>query len=202
MAMTVVSNVTWDQDAWEKFAYFALRPELYFDPVADVRGEHLTAEGSPTVKFVITADLNAATTALDESTDVTPAALSDSTVTVTLREYGNAVTTSALVRGTSFLPVDPVVANIVGYNAGVSIDTLVRDVLKAGSNVRYAKGAAAAARNRVIPTDTLGAADVRYVVAKLRAANVAAEQQRLLHGVRPPGHRRRPHVRDRFGLMA
>jgi N4-gp56 family major capsid protein len=184
MAITITTDIVWDQAAWEKLAYFALRPELYFDPIADVKGENLTAEGSPSVKFNIVADLAVASTALNESTDVTPASLSDSTVTVTLAEYGNVVQTTALVRGTSMIPIDPVVANVVGFNAGVSIDTIVRDVLVAGTNVRYASGGATdpTARNTVEPGDVLVAADVRYVVAKLRGANVVPNAGGLYTG--------------------
>lgn len=169
MALTISTDLTFDQDAWEKLAYFALRPELYFDAVADVRGENLSMQGK-TVKFVHVNDLSVASTALDESTDVTPASMADTTVTVTLVEYGNAVQTTALIRGTSFVPVDPIVANLVGYNAGLSLDTIARNTIIGGSNVRYSGGGSA--RNRVIPTDTLKASDVRYVLAKLRAGNV------------------------------
>lgn len=173
MALTITTDISWDQDAWERFAYFALRPEMYYDAVADVKGEHVTAPGT-NVKFNITNDLAVASTALNESTDVTPASLSDSIVTVTLAEYGNAVQDTALVRGTSMLPIDPIVANVVGYNAGLSLDTIARNVVQAGTNVRYATGtgAAATARNMISNENTIRAIDVRYVVAKLRAANV------------------------------
>lgn len=178
MAITLTTDISWDQAAWEKYAYFSLRPELYFDPVADVKGEHLTADGSPSVKFNIVADLAVASTALNESVDVTPASMSDSTVTISLAEYGNVVQTTALVRGTSMISLDPVVANVVGYNAGVSIDTIVQAVLVAGTNVRYAPGTTdplhpTVGRTSIAPTSTLRASDVRYVIAKLRGAFVA-----------------------------
>jgi N4-gp56 family major capsid protein len=186
MAITITTNITWDQAAWEKLAYFSLRPELYFDPVADVKGEHLTAEGSPSVSFNIVADLAVASAALNESTDVTPAALSDSTVTVTLAEYGNVVQTTALARGTSMIPIDPVVANVVGFNAGISIDTVVQSVLVAGSNVRYSTGSTTTGptigRSSVSPASLLSATDVRYVVAKLRGAYVVPTSGGLFTG--------------------
>lgn len=169
MAMTISTSLDYDQAAYEKLAYFALRPELYFDQCADVKPTNQSMNGSSVI-FTIQNDLAVASTAINESVDVTPVALSDSQVTVTLAEYGNAVTTSALGRGTSFLPLDPVVANTVGFNAGISVDTIARDVLKAGSNVRYA--GQATSRATVIPTDKLTAANVRRALAELKGANV------------------------------
>lgn len=172
-AETGTSNLNVDQVAFEKLAYFALRPEMYFDQFADVQATNATNPGA-SVKFTVFADLAAATTALGEAEDVTPVAMSDSQVTVTLEEYGNATVTTAKLRASSFLPVDPVAAQAVGYNAGLSIDTIARNVLQAGSNVIYATGGTdtAAARVDMDVDDTLTAKDIRRAVAQLRGANV------------------------------
>ena len=172
-AETGTSNLSVDQVAFEKLAYFALRPEMYFDQFADVQATNATNPGA-SVKFTVFADLAAATTALGEAEDVTPVAMSDSQVTVTLNEYGNATVTTAKLRASSFLPVDPVAANAVGYNAGLSIDTIARNALQAGDNVIYATGGAVDPSSRVTVNsdDTLAANDVRKVVAQLRGANV------------------------------
>jgi N4-gp56 family major capsid protein len=162
-----------DQVAFEKLAYFALRPEMYFDQFADVQATNATNPGA-SIKFTVFADLAAATTPLGEAEDVTPVSMSDSQVTVTLEEYGNATVTTAKLRASSFMPVDPVAAQAVGYNAGLSIDTIARDVLQAGTNVFYASGGAdtASARVDMDVDDVLTIADVRKAVAQLRSANV------------------------------
>lgn len=172
-AETGTANLQTDQVAFEKLAYFALRPEMYFDQFADVQATNATNPGA-SVKFTVFADLAAATTELGEAEDVTPVAMSDSQVTVTLKEYGNATVTTAKLRAVSFLPVDPVAAQAVGYNAGLSIDTIARNVLEAGDNVVYATGGAVdpSSRTTVNADDTLAANDVRRVVAQLRGANV------------------------------
>lgn len=172
-ATTGTSALSVDQVAFEKLAYFALRPEMYFDQFADVQATNATNPGA-SVKFTVFADLAAATTALGEAEDVTPVAMSDSQVTVTLNEYGNATVTTAKLRASSFLPVDPVAANAVGYNAGLSIDTIARNVLQAGTNVIYASGGTdtASARIDMDVDDTLTAKDIRRAVAQLRGANV------------------------------
>ena len=169
MAITTTGALSLDQAAYDLFAYFALRPELHFDAVADVKPTNQDKPGSSVI-FEIISDLSVASTSINESTDITPATMADSQVTVTLAEYGNAVQTTALVRGTSYIPVNPIVANIVGYNAGVSLDTIARDVLKAGSNVRYAGNATA--RNTVDPADTLAGTTIERARAELRGASV------------------------------
>ena len=167
------ASLSTDQVAFEKLAYFALRPEMYFDQFADVQATNATNPGA-SVKFTVFADLAAATTALGEAEDVTPVAMSDAQVTVTLEEYGNATVTTAKLRASSFLPVDPVAANAVGYNAGLSIDTIARNAVQAGTNVIYATGGTdtASARIDMDVDDTLTAKDVRRAVAQLRGANV------------------------------
>ena len=172
-AETGTSNLSVDQVAFEKLAYFALRPEMYFDQFADVQATNATNPGA-SVKFTVFADLAAATTALGEAEDVTPVAMSDSQVTVTLEEYGNATVTTAKLRASSFLPVDPVAANAVGYNAGLSIDTIARNAVQAGTNVIYATGGATTATTRLTLSvdDTIVAKDIRRAVAELRGANV------------------------------
>jgi len=172
-ATTGTAQLTTDQIAFEKLAYFALRPELYFDQFADVQATNATNPGA-SIKFTIFNDMAAVTSALSETEDVTPVAMSDSQVTVTLSEYGNATVTTAKLRASSFLPVDPVAANAVGYNAGLSIDTIASNVLKAGTNVIYATGGTdtATARIDMDVDDTLTAKDIRRAVAQLRGANV------------------------------
>lgn len=172
-AYTTTSSLAVDQTAYDRLLYFALRPELYFDGAATVKPTRQAMPGSAVV-FTLMDDLSVASTALDESTDVDAVALSDSQVTVTLAEYGNAALTTAKLRGTSFVMLDPAVANIIGFNAGVSLDTIARDVLKAGTNVIYATGGATdpTARNTVEPDDEITAHDVRKVVAQLGGANV------------------------------
>jgi N4-gp56 family major capsid protein len=173
MAYIETSSLSTDQVAFEKLAYFALRDEMYFDQFADVQATNATNPGA-TVTFTIFQDLAPAITPLGEATDVTPVAMSDSQVSITLEEYGNATVTTAKLRATSFLPVDPVAANAVGYNAGLSIDTIARNAAQSGTNVIYATGGVTdpSSRATIQPEDILSANDVRRAVAQLRKANV------------------------------
>lgn len=174
MALTGIGQSSLDQAAYDLAIYYALRPELYFDPVATVRSTNQSMNGS-SVTFTIENDLAVASTPLNESVDVTPVALGDTQVPVTLVEYGNTVVSTALLRGTTFIPFDPIVANTVGYNAGLSLDTIARNVLAAGSNVYYVDatgGITTPARNQIVPTDVFTSKHARRAVAQLRGASV------------------------------
>ena len=175
MALTQQSSLLTDQTAFDRIAYFALRSELLFDAVADVMPVAQSMPGS-SVKFTIFNDLAEKTSTLTEDTDVTPVAMGDSQVEVTLAEYGNAVNTTAKLRGTSFLDVDAAAANLVGYNAGISIDGVVRDVLAAGTNVVYGGGGSSdeTSRTAIETEDIIEANDIRKVVAALRKANAVS----------------------------
>jgi N4-gp56 family major capsid protein len=175
VSKTQTSSLLTDQVAFDRIAYFALRSELLFDAVADVMPVAQAMPGS-SVKFTIFNDLAPVSSTLTEDTDVTPVAMSDSQVEVTLAEYGNAVNTTAKLRGTSFLDVDSAAANIVGYNAGISVDGVIRDVLSAGTNVIYGGGGAStpSARIDLAVDDIITANDIRKIVAALRSANTVS----------------------------
>jgi len=154
-------------------AYFALRSELLFDQAADVQATNQAMPGSAVI-FTIFSELATATATLSETVDIDSVAMADSNVTVTLAEYGNTINTTAKLRGTAFLDVDSAAANLIGYNAGSSMDEVARDVLAAGTNVTYGLGGAATPTSRVtIKADAIFAANnVRRTTAALRGANV------------------------------
>ena len=173
--LTQTANLSVDQAAYDMYAWPPLRAELYFDAVADVKPTRQDKPGSSVI-FTQMTDMAVASAPIAEATDVDAVALSDAQVTVILNEYGNVAKTTAKLRGTSFVPLDPWVTNVVAYNAGISIDTVARNVLQAGTNVRYV--GAATSRATVTATMTMGtgtpggADQVRRAVAELRTANV------------------------------
>lgn len=166
---TQASTFTSDTAAYEALAYFALRPQLYFDAVASVKSEHMTHRGV-SVRFNIYTDLAAQTTTLSETADPDAIAASDGTVTVTPLEKGAVIKTTALIRATSYLDIDQDMANLIGFNAGLSLDTLARTAIDAGDNVRYAGNATS--RATVDPTDTIASANVQRARVDLVGANV------------------------------
>lgn len=169
-AFTNTTTLTQATQAYERLAYFQLRSELYFDACASIRPTRQSHPGN-SVLFNIYNDLAPAITPLSETVDVDAVAISDNEVTLALNEYGNAAITSARIRGYSYLIVSSDVANVVGYNAGLSFDCLARNPLVAGTNVRFGNGFAGP-RASLAGTHLLKASDVRRVVADLSDANV------------------------------
>ena len=174
MAYTQQSSLGVDQAAYDRLAYFALRSELLFDQAADVQATNQAMTGASVV-FTIFSELATVTTPLTETSDVTAVAMADSNVTVTLAEYGSTVNTTAKLRGTAFLDVDAAAANLIGYNAGSSMDEVVREVLAGGTNVVYGGGGSTNPSSRVTveAEDIIEANDVRKVAAALRGGNVS-----------------------------
>ena len=173
MAYTGTGDVSSDTAAFQQLAYFAFRSQPMYDMIADVRSTAQTHNGA-SVQFNIYDNMDQATSALTETSDVTAVALGDSTVVVTLAEYGNAVITTAKLRGTSFLNVDADAANIIGYNMVDSIDKLVSNVANGGTNVIYAQGSMGSrptSRVGIADAATFGAQEGRQAVAELRTAS-------------------------------
>jgi N4-gp56 family major capsid protein len=149
----------------------ALRSIPVMRSLADVKPVQQAMPGSSVV-FSIYSDLAQATSTLTEANDVSSIALGNpNQVTVTLNEYGSAVTTTKKLNLTSFNDVDSALADIIAYNAADSIDNVVGQVLSAGTNALYSagpSGAAPTASSGVLPVDTISVADIRNAVVTLR----------------------------------
>ncbi|MFP4512079.1 MAG: N4-gp56 family major capsid protein [Acidimicrobiales bacterium] len=169
MAQTDTNSLSTVVEAYNLTADNALRPMLHFDQVATVKPSNQAHRGE-SVTFTIYDDLEPATDPLTEGSDVDAVEMSDTQVSVTLEEYGNATTTTAKLRGTGFLAYDQEAAELIGWNAGLSVDRLARAELAGGSNVRYS--GSAGSRGAITDSDVLKSADSKYVAAKLRGAYV------------------------------
>lgn len=137
--------------------------------IAKVMPTNQTHRGS-TVKFWFTSDLAAQTTALTENADVTPQSIGDSSVDVTITEYGAAVGYTRKVAGTDMMEVDMDVAKANANQAIDSYELLARNALMANTQVVFGNGAANQAA--IDATDTLKATDIRKIVANMRNASV------------------------------
>jgi N4-gp56 family major capsid protein len=159
-----ISNLV--KAAYDQYVRMALRSIPVMRALADVKPVQQAMPGSSVV-FSIYSDLTAATSTLTETLDVSSIALGNpSQVTVTLNEYGSAVTTTKKLNLTSFNDVDAALADIIAYNAADSIDSVVATVLTGGTNVIY--GGNATTTNTIDAADTISVADIRNAVTELR----------------------------------
>lgn len=163
--------------AYDRYVEFALRSQPMMRDLVTKRPVQQAMPGSSVV-FSLYNDLAANTTPLSEKVDPDAVAVSDvNTVSVTLQEHGNVVLHTRLLGETSFSDVDPAVANLIAYNLADSIDKLVTATAITGTQVEYSGNATSTAT--VDAADTLSGADIRKVVAKLRAANAVPKSGSL-----------------------
>jgi len=161
---SAISNLV--QTAYDQYVRMALRSIPVMRALADVKPVQQAMPGSSVV-FSIYSDLAQATTTLTETSDVSSIALGNpNQITVTLNEYGSAVTTTKKLNLTSFNDVDTALADIIAYNAADSIDAVVASVLTSGSNVIYA--GTATTTNTIDASDTMTVAAIREAVTELR----------------------------------
>lgn len=122
--------------------------------------------GGKTIEFRKFAPLAKALTPLTEG--VTPAgkSLTVSTIESTVSQYGDYITQSDVLELTSLDNTILEATKLLGRQAGLTLDTVVRDIINSGTNVHYCGDANV--RDDVGP---ITVKDVQKVVAKLRAQN-------------------------------
>jgi N4-gp56 family major capsid protein len=161
-----MSSLSLNQLALEKRAFFALRPELFWIDACELEATNLTNKGA-TVQFQFNTDLPVASSPISETTDITVATMADTTQQIVLAEYGNAVQTTAKARATAYLELNPIVADVIGYNAGVSIDTVAQTAFQIGTQVVLSGGVANRNLLTTSGTTSLKGTDVARARAKL-----------------------------------
>jgi N4-gp56 family major capsid protein len=179
---SAISNLV--QTAYDQYVRMALRSIPVMRALADVKPVQQAMPGSSVV-FSIYSDLAQATSTLTESLDVSSIALGNpNQVTVTLQEYGSAVTTTKKLNLTSFNDVDAALADIIAYNAADSIDSVVASVLTAGTNVIYAGTATSTAS--ITATQKITVQDIREAVTELRTGKALPRIGELYAGYLHP----------------
>ena len=122
--------------------------------------------GTDTIKFRRYANLNPATTALTEG--ITPAGnqLSQSVLTAQVQYYGDYVVLTDKLQYETLDPVLTETAEILGDQAGDTLDQLTRDVLSAGTNVLRVNNRAGIAN--IVATDIIDAVSLRKAIRTLK----------------------------------
>jgi len=133
-----------------------------------------------TIEFRKFAPLAKAMTALTEG--VTPAGsdLTVTSMTATVSQYGDYISQSDVLELTAIDNTIVEATKLLGRQAGLTLDTVTRNVLNAGTNVSYASKwsgtteTAVSARKDLDKTAVLKVDTINQVVAKLRACNAPA----------------------------
>ena len=130
--------------------------------------------GGKTIEFRKFAPLAKALTPITEGVTPDGKSLEVSTITAEVAQYGDYITQSDVLELTSLDNTILEATKLLGRQAGVTLDTVVRDILHETTNVTYcpkADGTAVTSRSALDNTCQLTVKVVQKVVAKLRAQN-------------------------------
>ena len=137
----------------------------------------IPANGGKTIEFRKFSPLAKATNPLTEGVTPNGNKLNVSAITATVSQYGDYIVQSDILELTALDNTILEATKILGKQAGVTLDTVVRNVLIAGTNVNYApkvvdgKETAVTSRASLDATAKLTVKQIQKAVAKLRANN-------------------------------
>ena len=160
---------------YDKVLLKAAKPNLVHDQFGQER--NIPKNGGKTIEFRQYSGLGKAMTPLTEGTPPRGQNLSVTSKTATVAQYGGYVTLSDVLELTA---IDNNVAEaleLLGDKAGLTLDTITRNVLNSGTNVSYASKwsgtteIAVTKRGDLDSTAVLKVDTVNQVVAKLRSMN-------------------------------
>lgn len=148
---------------------------------ADVHGRFgqkrpLSKRNGNQIKFRRYSQLAVASTPLTEGVTPAGSSLAVTDLTATLAQYGDFVTLTDLVSMTNQDAVVTETTDVLGDQAGTTIDQARRDVLVAGTNVAYANGVA----NRAATNIKVSAADLDKIIRFLKVQNAKYVKDMIL----------------------
>lgn len=130
--------------------------------------------GGKTIEFRKFASLPKATTPLTEGVTPDGKSLNVTAITATVAQYGDYITQSDVLELTSIDNTIVEATKILGRQAGLTLDTVTRNVLQSGTNVTYcpkSNGDEVTSRTGLDTTCQLTVKVVQQVVAKLKGQN-------------------------------
>lgn len=144
----------------------------------------LKSRSGKTIEFRKFTSLDAATTPLTEGVTPTGKNLAVTAITATVNQYGDYVEISDML---DLVGIDPVLvesAEILGEQAGLTIDNVVRDVVCGGTNVQYAGGKEST--DAITASDVMTADEVARAAATLKKSNVKRLEGKFYIGIVDP----------------
>lgn len=160
---------------YDKMLISEAQARLVHDQFAQKRD--IPKNGGKTIEFRKFASLPKATTALTEGVTPDGKSLTVTKIEATVSQYGDYVTMSDILDLTAIDPVIVEATKLLGNQAGLTLDTVTRNVLQSGTNVTYCpktvSGAVTAVTKRadLDSTAQLTVKVIQQVVAKLKAQN-------------------------------
>lgn len=141
------------------------KPKLVHDQFA--QKHPIPKNGGKTIEFRKYSPLPKLLTPLTEGVTPDGQSLTVSTITATIAQYGGYITLSDILLLTAIDNNQTEAAELLGDQAGATLDTITREVLNGGTNVIYAGGVS----SRDALTETLKVADIKNAVRILKNQN-------------------------------
>ena len=123
---------------YSKYLIKTARPNLVHDQFG--QKHPIPKNGGKSIEFRKYTPLKKATTPLTEGVTPDGSPLDVSTVTSTVKQYGNWIPLTDMLLLTAIDNNMIQALDLLGANAGVTLDTITREILNAGTVVRYAEG--------------------------------------------------------------
>ena len=176
MAVQTTGDLTAEMSTYYEKVFLARAEyEYIFNQGAQMRT--MPANEGKQVNFTRHTPLATATTALTEGLNPAEVALTASTVSAALAEYGNTVKISRFLSLTSIDPNNKEKIEVVGQNMGETLDELTRNELFTGATVQLAGGKSVL--TDVAITDVLSVAELRKAVRTLKLNKARKYQDRI-----------------------
>lgn len=156
-------KVFYDKDLLENAA-----PALVHDQFAQLRD--IPKHGGNTIEFRRFEPLPKAMTPLVEGVTPDGKKLSVSTLTAQVQQYGDYVPLTDRIQTEAIDNVLLETNQLLGQQAGMTLDTVTREVINAGTSVYYAGGKTL--RSALTKTDTITVETVQMIVAIMKGQNV------------------------------
>ena len=162
-----------------------LRYPLFFAGSGDATSmekRELPKASGTTIQFLRPTVLAAATTALTEGTDPSGASWATTKITAIPLQYGNYISFSDRLELEAYDSIVEQMHEILGYNAGLTLDTLARNALTGSIQKIQTNGSAETDINTVV-----SGANFRYAATQLRKIAARPFDDGAYHAIVGPG---------------
>lgn len=166
MALTGKTQISNVNSFYSRDLLFRAQPLLVHTNWAQTK--NVPANNSDVIKFRRYGNLSVATTALTEGVTPTGSQLSKTDLSATVLQYGDFITLTDKLTMETEDPIRMETNEILGDQAGETIDTLCRDIMVAGTTVIYS-GTGNTARDEVAAGDVITAANLQTAEETLKA---------------------------------
>lgn len=191
MSMNTITSVSGqnqlsaeDKSFYERTLLERLLPELQF--YKDATKKRLPKNQGRTINFRKFNSLSIPSSSLTEGTAPSGSNLSITEITATIEQEGDFVELTDLIKITGIDPVVTETSELLGEQAGKTVDARIRTKLATGTNVYYAGGATTRAGLESAETKTLTGADIKKITRKLKKANAKRFSDGYYHAIISP----------------